>query len=209
MLRQYIAYAQVLVWKLLDTLRHGEEGTPRRLELTPRGVMELPRRSLLRDLWLQTHMFLCLPATPILDRLWVGSALNAANKAWLKSHAIRFVVNVSQEVPNLYEDELDYCQLTLRDVEGCTIPWHWTSLFIHRALATGQGVLIHCFLGRSRSVAVACHYLMSQLGYSFQNAYKHVSHQRPIASLNVGLAEELAAQEEGAQRLRLHEATSQ
>ena len=208
-MRQCYAYAQVLVWKLFDTLRHGNAGSPQRIETSSTGMVALPRRSLLRDMWLQTHMFLCLPASAILDRLWVGSALNAADKGWLTRNSVRYVINVSQEVPNLYDDELEYCQLQLRDVEGCTIPWRWTSLFIHNALSSGDGVLIHCFLGRSRSVAVACHYLMSHQGYSFQDAYRHVSLHRPIASLNADLAADLAAQEAALPRELPLEATAQ
>jgi hypothetical protein len=207
-MRQYCAYVQVLVWKLIDTLQHGSRGAPRRLEHTSAGLVEVARRSLLRDAWLQTHMFLRRPASPVLDRLWVGSALNAADRTFLACHNIRYIVNVTQEVPNLYEDTLCYCQVALRDVEGCTLPWQWISRFIHNAMATGDGVLIHCFLGRSRSVAVACHYLMCHLGYSFASAYAHLARQRPEASLNVDLAGELAAQSAVA-RLRLPAATAQ
>lgn len=195
MLRQCYAYVQVLVWKLLDTLQHGNAGSPHRIETSSTGLVTLPRRSLLRDMWLQTHMFVCLPPSLIVDRLWVGSALNAADRGWLTRNSVSCVVNVSQEVPNLYQQDLEYCQLQLRDVEGCSIPWRWTSLFIHRALSSGKGVLIHCFLGRSRSVAVACHYLMHHRGRSFAEAYHLVSDRRPIASLNADLAADLAAQE--------------
>ena len=197
MMRQCAGYLQVLVWKLMDAFQHGSHGAPRRLEQTEHGLVEHPPRSLVADAWCQVGMFLQLPASLILERLWVGNAVNAADLAFLERHNIRYIVNVTQEVPNLYEDSRCYCQLSLRDVEGCTLPWHWTSRFIHQALASGDGVLIHCFLGRSRSVAVACHYLMSHLGHSFPSAYGHLTRQRPVASLNVDLAAELAVLRSG------------
>ena len=209
-MQQCAGYLQVLVWKLLDAFQHGSRGAPRRLEQTERGrLVEHPPRSLFVDAWCQVGMFLQLPASPILEGLWVGNALNAANLAFLERHNIRYIVNVTQEVPNLYEDSRCYCQLSSRDVEGCTLPWHWTSRFIHQALASGEGVLIHCFLGRSRSVAVACHYLMSHLGHSFPSAYDHLTRQRPVASLNVDLARELAAQTLPSEQLQLPAPTAQ
>lgn len=210
-MRQYFSYLQVLLWKLVDTLQHGSRGAPRRLEQGQHGrLVEHPPRSLFSDAWCQVGMFLQLPASPILDGLWVGNALNAANLAFLEQHNIRYIVNVTQEVPNFYEDSRCYCRLSSRDVEGCTLPWHWTSRFIHQALISSEKVLIHCFLGRSRSVAVACHYLMSHLGHSFESAYAHLSRQRPVASLNAKLAEELSADLTFAsERLQLPASTAQ
>ena len=213
MLEQCWAVLRILAWKLADTLQHGANGTPRRLEARNTGeLVDVGRRALLRDMWLQTHLFLSLPPSPVLTNLWLGSAMNAADRTWLRAQGIACIVNVSQEVPNLYADEagtFEYCQLQLRDVEGCQLPWRWTSRFLHRALTSQRPVLVHCFLGRSRSVAVVCHYLMSHLGYNFRQAYAFVSHRRPVASLNCDLAEELAALPPEGRVLRLPAATAQ
>ena len=190
---QCYAYLQVLTCKLFDTLQHGAHGAPKRISLAAGTEVTTPPLPLYRDMWMQTHMFWQQDASLVIERLWVGSAINAADWAFLTRNNIRYIVNVSQEVPNLYEDRIRYCQVQTRDVTGCTLPWHWTSRFIRRALASGDGVLIHCFIGRSRSVAVACHFLMSYLGYSFQDAFAHLSRQRPVACLNADLAGDLAA----------------
>lgn len=46
--------------------------------------------------------------TEILKGLWIGSASNASDLAWLRSKGIKAIVNLANEVPDLYPNLFDY-----------------------------------------------------------------------------------------------------
>jgi hypothetical protein len=59
---------------------------------------------------------------------------------------------------------------------------------IHGVLATGGKILIYCFQGKSRSVAVCCAYLMRHVGLSFEDALRRIRCTRPVAEPNIGFS---------------------
>ncbi|CAM9977020.1 unnamed protein product [Choristocarpus tenellus] len=65
--------------------------------------------------------------------------------------------------------------------------------FITDANAKGGKTLVHCFQGKSRSVSVACAYLMitSEGMVGFQEALEIVRRARPVAEPNLGFAAQL------------------
>ena len=138
-MRQCWSYLLVFWWKLLDTLQHGATGAPQRLLArgderdehdehdddarirAPRPIPMLPALALLHDAWRQAPDFLCSPASRITDHVWLGNAMNAADASFMAG--IDAVVNVTQEVPNLYPARCTYCQIAVRDVQRCTLPY--------------------------------------------------------------------------------------
>ena len=46
--------------------------------------------------------------------------------------------------------------------------------FIKEALKRGNGILVHCWAGRSRSASCIIAYLMSEEGMSYEEAYAFV-----------------------------------
>lgn len=219
MLSSYISYIVVLIYKAGDFFAHGgardaphrlrleldaaraseaEEGNARR---QPRKLVTCPPPLALHDIWYQTYDFLTSSASQILDLLWLGNALNAADVAFMRRVPIQAVVNLSAEVPNVFEKEILYCTCNSRDIIGCTLPLSWISRFIHAQLTRGRAVLVHCFIGRSRSVAAVCHYLMTHRGHSFEEAYAHVTRRRPMACINADLARQLREHEDSTRLL--------
>lgn len=67
-----------------------------------------------------------------------------------------------------------------------------TNIFIEAGIESG-GVLVHCFGGKSRSAAFVCAYIMSSLGWSFDEAYATVKAARPIVEINAGFECQLRA----------------
>lgn len=67
-----------------------------------------------------------------------------------------------------------------------------TNIFIEAGLENG-GVLVHCFGGKSRSAAFVCAYIMSSLGWSFEDAYSTVKAARSIVDINAGFECQLRA----------------
>ena len=67
-----------------------------------------------------------------------------------------------------------------------------TSTFIAAALTNGGGVFVHCAMGKSRSAATACAYLMwKTAGLCAEDALKQVCEGRPVCSPNPGFMEQL------------------
>jgi len=67
--------------------------------------------------------------------------------------------------------------------------------FIHAALGTQGGVLVHCMAGVSRSVSMVLCFLMLKRDMRLADALRHVKQRRPIACPNDGFARQLAALE--------------
>ena len=66
-----------------------------------------------------------------------------------------------------------------------------TAEFIESEIRKGGQVLVHCFVGRSRSVAICCYYMMTRLRFNFQSSYRHISNLRPHSKINQNFAKKL------------------
>lgn len=71
------------------------------------------------------------------------------------------------------------------------------------AFATGGNVLVHCFMGRSRSATIILAYLIARRGFSLTHALHALRRVRPQAQPNRGFLLELQALD--ANQTRLHD----
>lgn len=131
-----------------------------------------------------------LPSFPvqILPNLYLGSARDSANVESLAKLGIRYILNVTPNLPNLFEKNGDfhYKQIPISD--------HWSQnlsqffpeaiAFIDEALSQNCGVLVHCLAGVSRSVTVTVAYLMQKLHLSLNDAYDLVKRKKSNISPN-------------------------
>ena len=129
----------------------------------------------------------------IIPGLYVGNAHSARNLGLLKAHEIGHIINcASEDCPNVHEGELHYLSLALRDEPDSKI----TPLIadatatIKRALDAGQKVLVHCEMGRSRSVSMVMAYLIAQ-GEAPRQALNRVRERHPEAAPNRWFLDEL------------------
>ncbi|XP_024611576.1 dual specificity protein phosphatase 9 [Neophocaena asiaeorientalis asiaeorientalis] len=131
-----------------------------------------------------------LPSFPvqILPNLYLGSARDSANVESLAKLGIRYILNVTPNLPNLFEKNGDfhYKQIPISD--------HWSQnlsqffpeaiAFIDEALSQNCGVLVHCLAGVSRSVTVTVAYLMQKRHLSLNDAYDLVKRKKSNISPN-------------------------
>ncbi|KAF0878296.1 DUS9 phosphatase, partial [Crocuta crocuta] len=131
-----------------------------------------------------------LPSFPvqILPNLYLGSARDSANVESLAKLGIRYILNVTPNLPNLFEKngEFHYKQIPISD--------HWSQnlsqffpeaiSFIDEALSQNCGVLVHCLAGVSRSVTVTVAYLMQKRHLSLNDAYDLVKRKKSNISPN-------------------------
>ncbi|XP_054574228.1 dual specificity protein phosphatase 9 [Eptesicus fuscus] len=131
-----------------------------------------------------------IPSFPvqILPNLYLGCARDSANVESLAKLGIRYILNVTPNLPNLFEKNGDfhYKQIPISD--------HWSQnlsqffpeaiAFIDEALGQNCGVLVHCLAGVSRSVTVTVAYLMQKLHLSLNDAYDLVKRKKSNISPN-------------------------
>ncbi|XP_043936339.1 dual specificity protein phosphatase 6-like [Protopterus annectens] len=124
----------------------------------------------------------------ILPHLYLGCAKDAENVDILAKLGIRYILNVTPNLPKPFEKEgeFHYKQIPISD--------HWSQNlsqffpeafdFIDEALSQNCGVLVHCLAGISRSVTVTVAYLMQKLSLSLNDAYDLVKRKKANISPN-------------------------
>jgi predicted protein tyrosine phosphatase/rhodanese-related sulfurtransferase len=149
----------------------------------------------------------CFEADEGRFQLWVGGARDAADRAFIDRHRITHIINATKELPCRYNGTndhtgvqplrymklgvLDECEVDLRShLDGCV-----AFLEAARAAAVdrpaGNGALVHCYMGRSRSVTVAAAFIAAVRGGSAQEALEQIRERRPEAPPNDGFREQL------------------
>ncbi|CAG07070.1 unnamed protein product, partial [Tetraodon nigroviridis] len=130
------------------------------------------------------------PAFPvqILPYLYLGCAKDSSNLDVLSKYNIKYILNVTPNLPNMFEHEGDfkYKQIPISD--------HWSQnlsqffpeaiSFIDEARSKKCGILVHCLAGISRSVTVTVAYLMQKLNLSLNDAYDFVKRKKSNISPN-------------------------
>jgi len=67
--------------------------------------------------------------------------------------------------------------------------------FLDEVRKKGGKVLVHCQVGKSRSVSIAIAYCILYLGKTFDQAFKHIKNMRKIANPNYGFVNQLREME--------------
>ncbi|XP_021291262.1 dual specificity protein phosphatase 1B-like [Herrania umbratica] len=122
------------------------------------------------------------------EGLFLGSLGDASNKSALKSSNVTHILTVANLSVPSYPNDFVYKIIEVMDREDTNLMQHFDECFsfIDEAKRLGGAVLVHCFMGISRSVTVVVAYLMKKRGMSFSQALEHVKRRRPQASPNSG-----------------------
>ncbi|KAI3814830.1 hypothetical protein L1987_14476 [Smallanthus sonchifolius] len=121
------------------------------------------------------------------EGLYLGSVGAANNKTLLKSLNITHILTVASSLPPSYPNDFTYKVVDVPDREEVNIAQFFDDCFgfINEAKRTG-GVLVHCFVGRSRSVTIVVAYLMKKHGMRSSEALNLVKSKRSVAAPNSG-----------------------
>ncbi|KAK7915852.1 hypothetical protein WMY93_011613 [Mugilogobius chulae] len=132
--------------------------------------------------------------SPILPFLYLGNERDAQDLDLLLRLNIGFVVNVTTHLP-LYHQKagLRYKRLPATDNSKQNLRQYFEEVFefIEEAYQSGQGVLVHCQAGVSRSATVVIAYLMKHTLMTMTDAYKYVRSRRPVVSPNLNFMGQL------------------
>jgi len=135
---------------------------------------------------------LLTPPTHIIDNIYIGNACNAGDYYTLTKLNIKNIVNVSQEISNYYPNNFEYYNINVLDNEdGRLKPYYNSFLNWVSNVNNGGNILVHCFMGSSRSATLVVLYLMKNHHMTFDDAYKFIKEKRNIVNLNTKFAQEL------------------
>lgn len=134
----------------------------------------------------------------ITNRIFLGSARDAADIEFLERNKIGLVINFATEVPNpdwmKYVKNIDYVHFKLHDNSSqVIIP---TILQVYDFLPTylentKKNVLFNCYAGISRSATALIGFIMLYLDLDLKTAYHIVKSKRNIIRPNSGFMEQL------------------
>ncbi|KAG2306767.1 hypothetical protein Bca52824_026515 [Brassica carinata] len=130
----------------------------------------------------------------IQEGLYLGSVAAACNKNLLKSYNVTHILTVASSLIPAHPDDFVYKVVrVVVDKEDTNLEMYFDECFdfIDEAKKLGGSVLVHCFVGKSRSVTIIVAYLMKKHGMTLTQALLHVKSIRPVASPNAGFIKQL------------------
>jgi protein-tyrosine phosphatase len=127
------------------------------------------------------------------EGLFLGSIGAANNKNELKTLNITHVLTVASALLPAHPNDFIYKIINVTDREDTDIKQYFNECFnfIDEAKRLDGGVLVHCLVGKSRSVTIILAYLMKKHGMSLSQAMEHVKSRRPRAGPNSGFISQL------------------
>lgn len=135
------------------------------------------------------------PPIHICDNIYLGSAFNAADRITFDELNITTVINVSKEISNYFENEdIAYHRYHLYDNNKESIGDHLKEIYkkIVEYRDTKEGnILVHCYMGASRSATVVAYYLHKEKGYNLNEAINMLRSKRSIVNPTLRLAKDL------------------
>lgn len=131
--------------------------------------------------------------TRIRGNVYLGTSWNASNWRQLQKYGIRAVVNCASEIRCYFTDDLTYLHLPLRDTNDCTLDDTCVASALHflDEQSKDGGVLVHCYAGCSRSVAIIAMWLVKRFAMSFTAAYDEIRQRRGCVNMSKQLASEV------------------
>jgi hypothetical protein len=141
---------------------------------------------------------LMVPPTQITDRLYLGNAYNAIDKELLHELNIGLIVNVTKEIPNYYEyKDFQYIKIPIYDDNNASLNEYFDktteSIILYMMNNLDKNVLVHCYMGSSRSTTIVVAYLLHECNFKKKilNLIDEIKTNRPHINLNLTFLEEL------------------
>ena len=136
----------------------------------------------------------------IIKQLLLGNAYNARNFYALEKDNVGLIINCSKDIPNYFEDELKYLRVNVEDkLDQCIYKYlDSTITTMHKYLTDNpnKNILVHCFMGSSRSATVIIAYLIKYRKYTRRDALLFLKQKRHLVNINVDFFKQLKRFEE-------------
>lgn len=126
--------------------------------------------------------------------LFLGGLKEATDINFLYNNSIDSIINVAYELRNTkYPKSVEIHNFLLQDTPSEDIELFFESVFdiIEANRHNNKRVLIHCFMGISRSASFVIYYLMRTRNWDFHESFEYVENIRPCIDPNPGFIEKL------------------
>jgi len=137
--------------------------------------------------WYRQYSYFYAPPNNIINGLYLGSSYNAYNWNHITQNRINVIINITQEIDNFYPNYLTYYKFRILDnnIDDISLILNQTYQIIDRHLLNGDRILVHCYMGASRSASVIINYLMRKNNLTYIQAKNYVLNIRPVVNLSV------------------------
>ena len=146
-----------------------------------------------------TSMLLALGPGAIAPGLWLGNLVDATSLATIRALGITAIVNVCEETfaPFARASSIRWLHFPLEDVSSQSLAETVVPATdaLRELLAAGERVLLHCVVGKSRSVAIALAYFLLNDAEPLASSFARLQAVRPFVSPNSGFQTQLSALE--------------
>lgn len=134
----------------------------------------------------------------IFDWLYLGNSLNSQDLKYLQKNFFGAILNCALECPNSFPGKFEYKKLALCDTIRTNIKIYFDEVsdFIENIRKQNKKILIHCYMGRSRSVACIIAYMIKYKGYSFESAHSYIRSKKSDIGPNSGFISQLRLYEQ-------------
>ncbi|XP_076010640.1 dual specificity protein phosphatase 22-B-like [Genypterus blacodes] len=128
----------------------------------------------------------------VLPDLYLGNLKDARDRELLARNNITHILSI-HDTPSPVLEDLTY--LCIQAADNCkqNLTQHFRDsfTFIHESRMKGEGCLVHCVAGVSRSVTLVVAYIMTVTGRGWVESLAAVRAARPCAGPNLGFLRQL------------------
>lgn len=132
--------------------------------------------------------------THIIDSIYLGNVLNAQNDTLINKMEIERIINITDEIPNyfsdqenypnLYNEKITYCNYRIKDINEGNITDDFSKIIDFFRNNNDKRILVHCFMGASRSVILVMLYLIHFHNMAPEIAVDYIRQRRPCINPN-------------------------
>jgi hypothetical protein len=134
-------------------------------EIIQENQVEIERYYDRIDTYIQIISFFKSP-THIIDNIYVGNARNAASYYTLEDNNIKMIINVTENIPIYYPEIYTYHHIKIKDDNNESIKSFLENSYNRikdfQKNNNNCNILIHCFMGASRSVSILIYYILKE-----------------------------------------------
>uniref|UniRef100_A0A3Q2YGJ5 Dual specificity phosphatase 22b n=1 Tax=Hippocampus comes TaxID=109280 RepID=A0A3Q2YGJ5_HIPCM len=118
--------------------------------------------------------------------------VNARDREQLAKNNITHILSIHDTAAPILQ-EMTYLCISAADLptENLTQHFKQSIMFMHESRLKGEGCLVHCLAGVSRSVTLVVAYIMTVTGLGWKEALAAVRVVRPSAGPNLGFQRQL------------------